>query len=86
MVLRVPPSLATESTSKPRPPRLRRHVLCLDTLNSREWAAALQAVAGSNRHLSEEPVKARRERIGRYKQLQNKFTDQLQKDLVAILN
>ena len=63
-----------------------RHVLCLDTLNSREWAAALQAIAGSNRHLAEEPAKARRERIGRYMQLQNKFTDQLQKDLVAILN
>ena len=26
------------------------HVLCLDTLDSRDWAAALQAVAGSNRH------------------------------------
>ena len=63
-----------------------RHVLCLDTLNSREWAAALQAVAGSNRHLADEPAKTRRDRIGRYKQLQNGFTDQLQKDLVAILN
>ena len=63
-----------------------RHVLCLDTLNSREWAAALQAVAGSNRHLADEPAKTRRDRIGRYKQLQNGFTDQLQKDLVAVLN
>ena len=29
------------------------HVLCLDTLDSREWAAALQAVAGRNRHLAD---------------------------------
>ena len=62
------------------------HVLCLDTLKSREWAAALQAVAGTNGHLADQPAKTRRERIGRYKQFQNGFTDQLKKDLVAILN
>ena len=62
------------------------HVLCLDTLNSREWAAALQAVAGSNRQLADQAAKSRRERIGRYDQFRAKFTEQLQKDLVAILN
>ena len=62
------------------------HVLCLDTLDSREWAAALQAVAGSNRHLADQAALSRRERIGRYRQFQSTFTDQLQRDLVAILN
>ena len=62
------------------------HVLCLDTLDSREWAAALQAVAGSNRHRADQPAQTRRERIGRYCQFQAAFTDQLQRDLVAILN
>ena len=62
------------------------HVLCLDTLDSREWAAALQAVAGSNRHLGDQAAQTRRERIGRYCLFQSKFNEQLQKDLVAILN
>ena len=59
---------------------------CLDTLNSREWAAALQGVAGINQHLASQPSKTRKERIGRYCELQTKFTDQLQKDLIEILN
>ena len=62
------------------------HVLCLDTLDSREWAAALQAVAGSNRHLGDQAAQTRRDRIGRYVLFQSKFNKQLQKDLVAILN
>ena len=62
------------------------HVLCLDTLNSREWAAALQAVAGSNQHLSEKPAQTRRDRIGRYSKFQTVFTNQLRQDLIAILN
>ena len=60
------------------------HVLCLDTLDSREWAAALQAVAGRNKHLADQPVQTRRRRIGRYCQFQSRFTNQLQKDLVTI--
>ena len=62
------------------------HVLCIDTLDSREWAAALQAVAGTNRHLADQAAQTRRERIGRYGLFQFKFNEQLQKDLVAILN
>ena len=62
------------------------HVLCLDTLDSREWAAALQAVAGTNRHLADQATQVRRERIGRYGLFQSQFNEQLQKDLVAILN
>ena len=62
------------------------HVLCLDTLNSREWAAALLAVAGSNRHLADQAARTRRNRIGRYCRFQSKFTEQLQKDLLSILN
>ena len=62
------------------------HVLCLDTLDSRDWAAALQAVAGSNRHLADQPVKSRQKRIGRYCQYQTRFTNQLQKDLHFILS
>ena len=63
-----------------------QHVLCLDTLDSREWAAALQAVAGSNRHLADQAAQTRRNRIGRYCLFQSKFNQKLQKDLVAILN
>ena len=62
------------------------HVLCLDTLDSREWAAALQAVAGTNRNLADQAAQTRRERIGRYGLFQSKFNEQLQKDLVTILN
>ena len=62
------------------------HVLCLDTLDSREWAAALQAIVGRNRQLADHPAKNRRERIGRYGRFQSKFSEQLQQDLLAILN
>ena len=62
------------------------HVLCLDTLDSREWAAALQAIAGTYRHFADQPVQTRIERIGRYYQFQSRFTNQLQKDLLTILN
>ena len=62
------------------------HVLCLETLNSREWAAALQAVMGRNQHLADQPAQTRRERIGRYCKFQTILTNQLQQDLIAILN
>ena len=62
------------------------HILCLDTLNSREWAAALQAVAGSNQHLADQPAQTRKERIGRYSKYQTVFTNQLQQDLIDILD
>ena len=62
------------------------HVLCLATLDSREWAAALQAVAGSKLDLADRAAQTRRQRIGRYCKYQILFTDQLQKDLVTILN
>ena len=62
------------------------HVLCLDTLDSREWAAAMQAVAAQNKYKATQAAKTRRERIGRYYQFQIRLTNQLQKDLVAILN
>ena len=62
------------------------HVLCIDTLKTRKWAAALQAVAGGNQHLAEHPGHTRRNRISRYCQFQKVFTNQLQQDLVAILN
>ena len=57
------------------------HVLCLDTLDSREWAAALQAVAGTNRNLADQAAQTRCERIGRYGLFQSKFKAQLQDDL-----
>ena len=62
------------------------HVLCLDTLSSRQWAAALQALAGSYKHLANYPAQTRRDRIGRYCKFQTDFTNQLQQDLIAILN
>ncbi|WP_115131517.1 glycosyltransferase [Synechococcus sp. N26] len=62
------------------------HVLCLDTLDSREWATALQAVANRNRDLAKQPANSRRERIARYIKFQTGFTDKLQEDLVTILS
>ena len=62
------------------------HVLCLDTLKTREWAVALQAIAGENRHLADQPSKTRKERIGRYGRLETGFTNQLRNDLLTILN
>jgi len=62
------------------------HLLCLNTLNSREWAAAMQAIAGSNMHWADHPAQTRRDRIARYCKFQKVFTNQLQQDLVAILN
>ena len=64
----------------------KNHVLCLNTLNSRNWAAAMQNVADSNLHSADQSTQIRRERISRYCQFQSIFTDQLQKDLVDILN
>ena len=62
------------------------HVLCLETLRSREWAAALQAVAGSNQHLADYPAKTSRERISRYHKFQTILINQLQQDLISILD
>ena len=62
------------------------HVFCLETNNSRKWAAAMQNIAGSNMSLADQASQVRRERIGRYSQFQSKFTDQLKKDLVEILH
>ena len=62
------------------------HVLCLDTLETREWAAALQAVADRNRKLANQPAETRRWRIGRYRRYQSKFTEKLREDLLEILN
>ena len=61
------------------------HVLCIDTLDSRNWAAALQAVASGNRRLANQQAQTRQKRIGRYRQFQERFTNQLQRDLVSIL-
>ena len=62
------------------------HVFCLETNNSRIWAAAMQNLANNNQISADQASQVRRERIGRYFHFQSIFTDQLQKDLVDILN
>ena len=42
------------------------HVLCLDTLASDKWSAAMQAIADNNSVLADQADQARRNRIGRY--------------------
>ena len=63
-----------------------KSVITLDTLKSRNWAAAMQAVAGLNNNLWEDAATERKRRIGRYEPLRKAFYDQLQKDLENILN
>ena len=62
------------------------HVMCLDTLDSRNWAAALEAVASGNRSLANQQAQTREKRIGRYTEFQKRFTDQLELDLVEIFS
>ena len=62
------------------------HVLCLDTLASDKWSAAMQAIADNNSVLADQADQARRNRIGRYRQFQSRINHQFQKDIVAILN
>ena len=61
-------------------------VITLDTLKSRSWAAAMQAIAGLNSDLWKTPAEERKRRIGRYERLRNEFYNQLQADLEAILD
>jgi hypothetical protein len=61
-------------------------VITLDTLKTRNWAAAMQAVAGLNSDLWKDAADERKRRIGRYEKLRNGFYDQLQADLEEILN
>ena len=61
-------------------------VITLDTLKTRDWAAAMQAVAGLNNNLWEKAAQERQRRIGRYEKLRSGFYDQLQADLEQILN
>ena len=49
------------------------HVLCLDTLDSRNWAAALQAIASSNSRLANQQAQTREKRIGRYQRIPEKI-------------
>lgn len=57
------------------------HVLSLDTLESREWAFAMQAIAGRSRSQWKEAANERRRRIGRYVNFQKKIYAQLDQDL-----
>ena len=61
-------------------------IITLDTLKTRNWAAAMQAVAGLNSDLWKDAAEERKRRIGRYEKLRNGFYDQLQADLEQILN
>ena len=64
----------------------RDHVQCLNTIDSREWGAALQMIANNKQGLADQPVQTRRQRISRYYRFQSIFTNQLQENLVTLLN
>ena len=61
-------------------------VITLDTLKSRNWSAAMQAIAGIHSDLWKNATKERKRRIGRYEKLRNHFYDQFQADLEEVLN
>jgi glycosyltransferase involved in cell wall biosynthesis len=63
-----------------------KYVICLDTLNSREWASALQAVAGSEMYKADQATQERRQRIKRYFRLEGQFKEQLQSNLINLLS
>ena len=46
----------------------------------------MQKIAGSNMSSADQASQVRRKRISRYSQFESKFTNQLKKDLVEILN
>ena len=60
-------------------------MITLDTLKSRSWAAAMQAIAGLNNDLWKTAAEERKRRIGRYEHLRNHFYDQLQQDLELLI-
>ena len=61
-------------------------MITLDTLKTRNWAAAMQAVAGLNNNLWKNAAQERQRRIGRYEKLRSGFYNQLQADLEEIFN
>ena len=61
-------------------------MITLDILKTRNWAAAMQAVAGLNNNLWKNAAQERQRRIGRYEKLRSGFYNQLQADLEEIFN
>lgn len=61
-------------------------VLTVNTLNSNDWAAAMESIAGINNDLWQNSPKERKRRISRYEKLKSQFYDKLQSDLEQILN
>ena len=61
------------------------HVICLNTLNSRDWATAMQAIAGKNRNLERQKEVERKKRIKRYCDYQSRITKKLEEDIISII-
>ena len=55
-------------------------VITLDTLKSRNWASAMQAIVGLNSNLWKNAGEERKRRISRYENCRNSFYNQLQVD------
>lgn len=62
------------------------HVLAINTLESRNWAAAMQATAGLNDHLASQAAEERKRRIQRYYAKASAINQRFQDDLCALLN
>ena len=61
-------------------------ILTLSTLESQNWASAMEAIAGLNSDLWKDAAEERKRRIGRYERLRNEFYNRLKADLEEILS
>ncbi len=62
-----------------------KHVLLVNTLESRDWAAAMESIVGTSIHISDEPSKERQNRIRRYQDKSKLIDEQFQGDLEELL-
>lgn len=61
------------------------YILTLSTLDSREWAAAMQAIAGQQRGAAQNASVERRQRIARYQDFRALLYKQIEQDLARML-
>ena len=62
-----------------------QYVLLVNTLESRDWAAAMQSIVGTSIHISDQPSKERQNRISRYQKKSKLIDKQFQDDLKELL-
>ncbi len=62
-----------------------QYILAVNTLQSRDWASAMQAVAGVSCELMQEPAKERQRRISRFEKTSRTIKSKFESDLTELL-